>query len=314
MAKGIKHKDVGSELTYAEWNADDSHFLASGTSFPTAPSEGDLYYRTDEHKWYIYDGTSWQTINWNYTPVNKAGDTMTGSLKLEGVDESPTLIFNTSTYGLAGAIQGVSDALEVSGALDKNLRLNASGTGRIELVNHALPSATNEIDLGSDTLRWRNIYIGQSAFTNNVLLSSLTIDPTLASGILWFRSDLNRLRFSPDGVTIDEFVKRAGDTMTDNLTIKKTLNPKLILDGVEAYIDFRGRLFLSSEEVVWLDIKSDGVFSDLDLKPLYDGGCSLGDEKYRWDNAHFLGDIYIKGKVDGVKLKEWALTQDIIVR
>jgi len=60
MGKGIKHTPVGSQLDQSEWEADTSHFLDSGTSFPASPSEGDLFYRTDQHKWYIYDGTAWK--------------------------------------------------------------------------------------------------------------------------------------------------------------------------------------------------------------------------------------------------------------
>ena len=62
MGKGIKHKDVGGELTYDEFHAEDAHELASGTSFPASPSEGDLFYRTDEHNWYQYNGTEWVPI------------------------------------------------------------------------------------------------------------------------------------------------------------------------------------------------------------------------------------------------------------
>jgi len=59
MGKGIKHTPVGSQLTQAEFEDEASHYLASGTSFPASPSEGDLFYRTDQHKWYIFNGTTW---------------------------------------------------------------------------------------------------------------------------------------------------------------------------------------------------------------------------------------------------------------
>jgi len=60
--KGIKHKDVGGELAYDEFHAEDAHELASGTSFPASPSEGDIFYRTDKHSWYQYNGSSWRLI------------------------------------------------------------------------------------------------------------------------------------------------------------------------------------------------------------------------------------------------------------
>ena len=50
-------------------------------------------------------------------------------------------------------------------------------------------------------------------------------------GTLWYRSDLDRLRLY-DGVGIQEFVKRGGDTMTGDLTIQKaTPTLKLYGDG-----------------------------------------------------------------------------------
>jgi len=33
--------------------------MSKGTSFPASPAEGDLFYRTDEHKVYVYNGSAW---------------------------------------------------------------------------------------------------------------------------------------------------------------------------------------------------------------------------------------------------------------
>jgi hypothetical protein len=60
MAKsGLKHIDVGAELTKTEWESEDSHELVHGNSFPGSPVERQLFYRDDEHKWYIYNASSW---------------------------------------------------------------------------------------------------------------------------------------------------------------------------------------------------------------------------------------------------------------
>jgi hypothetical protein len=56
---GIKHIDVGPELTKTEWESEESHEVVHGTSFPSSPVERQLFYRDDEHKWYIYNGTDW---------------------------------------------------------------------------------------------------------------------------------------------------------------------------------------------------------------------------------------------------------------
>jgi hypothetical protein len=60
MAKsGLKHIDVGPELTKTEWESEESHALVHGNSFPASPAERQLFYRDDEHKWYVYDGSEW---------------------------------------------------------------------------------------------------------------------------------------------------------------------------------------------------------------------------------------------------------------
>ena len=60
MAKsGLKHADVGDELSKAEWLSEESHELVHGTSFPSSPVERQLFYRDDQHKWYVYNGSSW---------------------------------------------------------------------------------------------------------------------------------------------------------------------------------------------------------------------------------------------------------------
>lgn len=63
MAKsGLKHIDVGAELTKTEWESEDSHELLHGSSFPGTPVERQLFYRDDEHKWYIYTGAAWTEL------------------------------------------------------------------------------------------------------------------------------------------------------------------------------------------------------------------------------------------------------------
>jgi hypothetical protein len=56
---GLKHIDVGAELTKTEWESEESHEVVHGTSFPSSPVERQLFYRDDEHKWYIYNGSEW---------------------------------------------------------------------------------------------------------------------------------------------------------------------------------------------------------------------------------------------------------------
>jgi len=60
---GIRHKTVkssGDKLYASEWN--EPHVIESGASFPSSPSEGDLFYRSDEHRIYYYNGSEWKPV------------------------------------------------------------------------------------------------------------------------------------------------------------------------------------------------------------------------------------------------------------
>lgn len=56
---GLRHIDVGAELTKTEWESEESHEFIHGNSFPGSPVERQLFYRDDEHKWYIYNASEW---------------------------------------------------------------------------------------------------------------------------------------------------------------------------------------------------------------------------------------------------------------
>jgi hypothetical protein len=101
---GLKHIDVGAELTKTEWESEDSHEVVHGTSFPASPVERQLFYRDDEHKWYIYSGSAWVWLGGGGGGVTDHGE-LTGL----GDDDHPQYI----KHSLATA---VSDFLVASGA------------------------------------------------------------------------------------------------------------------------------------------------------------------------------------------------------
>ena len=47
--------------------------MSKGTSFPASPAEGDLFYRTDEHKVYVYNGSAWIVLGPYYQQEVKMG-------------------------------------------------------------------------------------------------------------------------------------------------------------------------------------------------------------------------------------------------
>lgn len=51
--KGIKHIDVGDDLTKLEYHDDEAHEIANGNTLPESPDEGDLFFKTDDKHLYI---------------------------------------------------------------------------------------------------------------------------------------------------------------------------------------------------------------------------------------------------------------------
>mgnify|MGYP000218034779 CR=1 FL=1 len=59
-----------------------------------------------------------------------------------------------------------------------------------------------------DELRVLRLRVGSgtTAVTGSYIdFPGLTSDPSLVAGRVWFRSDLGKMRFSPDGSTVKEF-------------------------------------------------------------------------------------------------------------
>jgi len=56
--KGIKHREaaptVGEEVDSVEWASEEIHELVNGTSLPETGTDGDLFFKTDEHRLYIW--------------------------------------------------------------------------------------------------------------------------------------------------------------------------------------------------------------------------------------------------------------------
>jgi len=161
---GIKHIDVGAELTKVEWESEASHELVHGNSFPESPVERQLYYRDDEHKWYVYNGTSW-------VDLQGAGGGVTDHGELTGLadDDHPQYI----KHSLATA---VSNFLVASGAgvfIKKTLAEvktilglgTAAYTAVTDYITHALATAANDFLVAS----------GSGAFAKKTLAEVKTL-------------------------------------------------------------------------------------------------------------------------------------------
>lgn len=126
---GVQHIDVGSELTRVEWEGTGTHELASGTSFPGSPTEQDLFYRTDEHIWYIRTNTAWVDL------------TGAGVSTFLGLSDTPSVYTSMAGYFLA--VNSTPDALEFVASL--------------------IPP-TSTADLGEQANPWRDAYFSQQIY------------------------------------------------------------------------------------------------------------------------------------------------------
>ena len=52
---------VGASGTGTEWKSD-RNGVPTGTSNPSSPSAGDIYYNTSDNKLKVYDGSSWTDL------------------------------------------------------------------------------------------------------------------------------------------------------------------------------------------------------------------------------------------------------------
>jgi hypothetical protein len=94
---GIVHVVAAVPVTRSEYESEAHHGLAHGTAFPSSPVERQLYYRDDEHKWYIYTGSSWVELTVATVAAHKTTHQNGGSdeinvagLSGELADDQPT--------------------------------------------------------------------------------------------------------------------------------------------------------------------------------------------------------------------------------
>ena len=59
---GIRHVVAAVPVTQSEYEGEAHHALIHGTSFPSSPSERQLYYRDDLHMWYQYRNVAWRAL------------------------------------------------------------------------------------------------------------------------------------------------------------------------------------------------------------------------------------------------------------
>ena len=120
------------------------------------------------------------TLYPNQSPTVSSTITGTGDTVLQfSIPSAPSVTIGTVTTGAAGSSAAVTN-VGTNGNVVLNITIPTGATGPAGSVNavgsHLLPTVNNTYDLGSSTLRWRNIY------TNDLQLSNGIGDYTIVEG------------------------------------------------------------------------------------------------------------------------------------
>jgi len=172
MGKGIKHTSVGSQLTQAEFEDEASHYLASGTSFPISPSEGDLFYRTDEHKWYIYNGTEWQFLGATFPSGTSFPASPSEGDRFYRTDVHRWYVYNGSTWvNLSTVISTIaSDTLQFSNDTERHTASATYVKLKEILINEAINAVRIKFDLKVSA--GSGIYVYGRIYKNGVAMGT----------------------------------------------------------------------------------------------------------------------------------------------
>jgi len=151
--------------------------VPTGTIFPSAANSGEMFFRTDENKLYIHNGTSW---------VSPAANNDAGSL--DGLDSLQFLRSDITDYLSANSYIGAENSgaettrivgmdstaniIYVGGidnlTTDPELRFRTTGIDRVTIdvsgnIGINTPSPTQKLDINDDTVRVRTAKTPASA-------------------------------------------------------------------------------------------------------------------------------------------------------
>lgn len=125
---------------------DNDGALRHGTSFPASPINGQPFWRTDQNKFYIYNGTTWQaiTITSSIFKVTPNNNPASGNFSFDEVfDTNNDFASDTFTCSIAGKY-----------ALFLKFEVTASGTdvfAKVDILLNGVDIAESEITLASLT-------------------------------------------------------------------------------------------------------------------------------------------------------------------
>ncbi|RLI87759.1 MAG: hypothetical protein DRP01_01120 [Archaeoglobales archaeon] len=205
--------------------------VPSGTSFPSNPSPGQLFYRTDLDTCFRYNGSSWDKI----AKTSGEGNSFPSSPSVGDIfyrsDEGKFYRWNGSEWVFVasselGKLQGTIDDIQDGSSYKKTSASYVDGSNRplVKETDQLLDGVITETKIADDSISTPKLkansvtaekiaansitteklvagavtsekIAASSITTEKINLDRLTSDPALVAGRLWWRSDLNQLRF-----------------------------------------------------------------------------------------------------------------------
>ena len=161
---------------------------------------------------------------------------------------------------------------------DGELRLLLT-TEELQSYEDIVPSEHDQLDLGRDELRWRNLYLSGDQH---------------AEGQMHIGSDL-----IVDGdTTLGE-----DETKTTSMRGKVTLedssedHPLEIGPDIELFRSGMNMLNIETADETRLQISDNEITSHMDLLPDTDDSLNIGSESRRWKNGYFSGNLEVDGEI-----------------
>jgi hypothetical protein len=177
--------DINAKLTDTldfNQNIADHLVFDQGTTFPSSPAEGQVFYKTDTDNFYIYDGTSWDLMN-NSDNANTL-DTI-DSLQFIRSDVSDNYTTGALTFDSGTILDIDANTVRLDEITNNTIILDSDDTGgNIALqfgttLNESLTwnNALSRFELSDDLNIANNLTVtGDSVVNGNITLGSDNLD------------------------------------------------------------------------------------------------------------------------------------------
>lgn len=194
--------------------------VARGNAFPVTGNVGELFYRSDLLLLHSYNGSTWVPVgNVGYTPVNKAGDSMTGALTLNADPVTP-LHAATKQY-----VDAVASGLDPKGSVRAATTANITLSGTQTIDGVALVAGNRVLVKNQTTQSQNGIYVVDAGAWNRA--SDFDTNAEVTAGAYTFveqgtvNAGIGYVLITPDPIdlgttalTFSSFSSSAGGTVT----------------------------------------------------------------------------------------------------